>query len=229
MAKQGEKNKILLVEDDLVLSEMIEEFLLEHEFLVQVCTDGKRALDLAYENNFDLWILDVKLPSMSGFELLKALRDADKKTPAIFTTSLQTIDDVSLGYLSGCDDYLKKPFELKELLLRINTLLKRRFLHHAGDYEDLGNGLKFSLLSKNLYKNKELILLPKKEALLLKIFLENKNTLLSLDFIYENLWEYETEPSYTSLRVYVRNLRKILGKERIKNKKSQGYIYADTK
>ena len=217
--------QILLVEDDETLSELISEYLSEQGYDVTVRTDAKAALDTAYERNFDILILDVKLPKGDGFALLRELRRLGDDTPAIFTTSLNALQDLEIGYKSGCDDYLKKPYELKELLLRIQILLKRKFSHVNDEFIELGGGYKFYPSSKTLRQNGQIVNLSNKESELLALFLENKNTLLSKETIFDKIWNYGEEPSELSLRVYVKNLRRILGKDAIINRRGDGYIY----
>ena len=134
--------QILLVEDDEILADLISEYLNENGFKVTHCTDALNASNLIYEQKFDVLILDVKIPKGDGFSLLAQIRKNGNETPAIFTTSLNTLDDLEVGYKSGCDDYLKKPFELKELLIRIQTLLKRKFSHKNDNFINLNNGFK---------------------------------------------------------------------------------------
>ena len=217
--------QILLVEDDETLSELISEYLSEQGYDVTVRADAKAALDTAYERNFDILILDVKLPKGDGFSLLRELRRLGDDTPAIFTTSLNTLQDPEIGYKSGCDDYLKKPYELKELLLRIQILLKRKFSHVNDEFIELNDGYKFYPSSKTLRQNGQIVNLSNKESELLALFLENKNALLSKEAIFEKIWNYGEEPSELSLRVYVKNLRRILGKDAIINRRGDGYIY----
>nr|WP_314888395.1 response regulator transcription factor [uncultured Campylobacter sp.] len=217
--------QILLVEDDETLSELINEYLSEQGYDVTVCADAKAALDTAYERNFDILILDVKLPKGDGFSLLRELRRLGNDTPAIFTTSLNALQDLEIGYKSGCDDYLKKPYELKELLLRIQILLKRKFSHVNDEFIELNDGYKFYPSSKTLRQNGQIVNLSNKESELLALFLENKNALLSKEAIFEKIWNYGEEPSELSLRVYVKNLRRILGKNAIVNRRGDGYIY----
>lgn len=217
--------QILLVEDDETLSELISEYLSEQGYDVTVCADAKAALDTAYERNFDILILDVKLPKGDGFSLLRELRRLGNDTPAIFTTSLNALQDLEIGYKSGCDDYLKKPYELKELLLRIQILLKRKFSHVNDEFIELNDGYKFYPSSKTLRQNGQIVNLSNKESELLALFLENKNTLISKETIFEKIWKYGEEPSELSLRVYVKNLRRILGKDAIVNRRGDGYIY----
>ena len=217
--------QILLVEDDETLSELISEYLSEQGYDVTVCADAKAALDTAYERNFDILILDVKLPKGDGFSLLRELRRLGNDAPAIFTTSLNALQDLEIGYKSGCDDYLKKPYELKELLLRIQILIKRKFSHVNDEFIELNGGYKFYPSSKTLRQNGQIVNLSNKESELLALFLENKNALLSKEAIFEKIWNYGEEPSELSLRVYVKNLRRILGKDAIINRRGDGYIY----
>lgn len=217
--------QILLVEDDETLSELISEYLSEQGYDVTVRADAKAALDTAYERNFDILILDVKLPKGDGFSLLRELRRLGDDTPAIFTTSLNALQDLEIGYKSGCDDYLKKPYELKELLLRIQILLKRKFSHVNDEFIELNGGYKFYPSSKTLRQNGQIVSLSNKESELLALFLENKNTLISKETIFDKIWNYGEEPSELSLRVYVKNLRRILGKDAIINRRGDGYIY----
>ena len=217
--------QILLVEDDETLSELISEYLSEQGYDVTVRADAKAALDTAYERKFDILILDVKLPKGDGFSLLRELRRLGDDTPAIFTTSLNALQDLEIGYKSGCDDYLKKPYELKELLLRIQILIKRKFSHVNDEFIELNDGYKFYPSSKTLRQNGQIVNLSNKESELLALFLENKNALLSKEAIFEKIWNYGEEPSELSLRVYVKNLRRILGKDAIINRRGDGYIY----
>lgn len=217
--------KILLLEDDLSLSEIIEEFLKDEGYEVSLADNAEDALSLAYEKNFDLWILDVKIPLGDGFSLLKELRASGKQTPAIFMTSLNTFQDLKEGFDSGCDDYIRKPFELAELAVRVRALLKRAFSHKNEDFEDLGGVYKFSFTSHILYENGKALNLPSKEIKLLTLLLKNKNNFISVEQIFEELWDYDEEPSSLSLRVYVKNLRKLLGKEKILNQRGRGYSY----
>lgn len=226
--------KILLLEDDIVLSEILCEFLEEQGFDITHCESAGEALDLAYERQFDIWLLDVKVPlgdfegkrdEMPGFALLKSLREADKSTPCIFITSLSSISDLKDGYGVGCDDFLRKPFELTELKLRIQTLLRRSFSHKNNDFIALHDDFKFDIISKVLYKDSAPVALTKKESLLLNLLLKNAPSYVSLEVIFAELWEFSQSPSEMSLRAYIKNLRKILGKERILNSQGSGYCY----
>jgi len=121
------KTKILLLEDDLNLSDTVCDYLEEKGFEVICVYDGEEALSSIYENSFDLLLLDVNVPIKNGFQVLKEIIKDGNNTPAIYITSLNSVDSLEQGYSSGCDDYIRKPFEIKELLLRVQTLIKKSF------------------------------------------------------------------------------------------------------
>ena len=118
--------KILFLEDDILLNEIIQEHLENEGYRVKSTFTGYEAEELIYSEKFDLFLFDVNVPGITGFELLKSARQNDIKTPTIFLTSLNMVDDIEKGFISGCDDYVKKPIELKELDIRINNI-KRLF------------------------------------------------------------------------------------------------------
>lgn len=217
---------ILLMEDDFDLAEVICEYLESEGYKVSHCRDAQSAEDLAYERSFDLFLLDVRVPFGNGFELLQSLRDAGKSTPAIFLTSLISIEDIKQGFRAGCDDYLKKPFELEELQIRMEALLKRRFMHTVDETVDLGNGVVFNPLSHSIDKNGAVLSLSQKETRLLKLFLENQERILSKKEIFDSLWDFNEEPSDMSLRAYVSKIRAILGRDSVKNVRGSGYLFA---
>lgn len=116
--------KVILLEDDLTLQDMIVEYFINNNYYIRYCSYDNEVLDLVTKEKFDIWIFDVKIPKGNGFELLKELRTLNFNTPTIFTTSLNDISDLEKGFNAGCNDYLKKPYNLKELLIRVNSLLK---------------------------------------------------------------------------------------------------------
>lgn len=214
--------KILYLEDDINLSQTVEEFLSDEGFKVTCAYDGEEAMSLICASNFDILLLDVNVPRINGFELLKELREAKTTTPAIFITSLNGIDDLSMGYHSGADDYIKKPFALKELHLRINALLKREYKAQSSII-DVTQDIKFNIKSSELIKEDKVFSLNHKESILLKLLLKHKNEAVSFEEIYLNVWSFDEEHSYMSLRTYIKNLRKYIGKEHIVSIKSIGY------
>ena len=220
--KHKMRAKIFLLEDDIALNETICDFLNENGFETASAIDAEKAQNIIYEQKFDLLILDVNVPKLNGFELLKKLRKNSNKTPAIFITSLNGVDDLEEGYRSGCDDYLKKPFALKELLLRAETLLKREFLH-INEKVKITKQCSFDINSQLLYCNDEVINLHSKEAKLLTLFLKNSNSIITHEMIESALWDFNEMSNTDSVRTYIKNLRKFLGKETIVSFKKLGY------
>ena len=218
--------KILLLEDDLILNEIIEEYLLVQEHSVVATFDGNEAQEHLYAQTFDLLLLDINVPDVNGLELLKDLRGQNIYTPAIFITSLQTIDDIQKGFEYGCDDYIKKPFELKELALRINNL--KRLLHIAPS-ELIQIDTNTTLDGNNLIltQGDQTIGLAKKEYEVLAYLLKNKNKPISQEEFTLNLYPYEDAPEASTIRTYIKNLRKILGKDKITNIRGVGYRFND--
>lgn len=216
-------NKILLIEDDNILCELIKEYFNENNYHISYCKSQNKALEIISKEIFDLLLLDVKIENGNGFDLLQQIREQNINTPAIFTTSLNNISDLEKGFSIGCNDYIKKPYELKELLIRVNFIINQNksILQECEYFED---GYKYNLKTMLLYKDEILVNLTKKEAKLLNLFLENRNKLLSINKIFDELWDFE-EPSFLSLRTYIKNIRKILGKNNIINKKDEGYIF----
>ena len=215
---------ILLLEDDVQLSDTIKQFLEHSGYTVYPAYDAFGAKDIVYEKSIDLMLLDVKVPNQNGFDFLKELRKSGDTTPAIFITSLNAVDDVTKGFDAGCDDYIRKPFALKELLVRVESLIKR----HYGTKDskvDLDNGYLFDIKGLFLEKDGQKIALKTKESRLLSLFLKYPNELLTYERIYETLWDFDETPSQGSLRSYVNTLRNLLGKERIETIKQTGYRY----
>lgn len=222
-------NKILLLEDDANLNETITEFLEDKNYHVVSVYDGQMAQEKLYESQYDLLLLDVNTPFVNGFELLKEAREQGVVAPAIFITSLDSVDDLEKGFESGCDDYIRKPFALKELNIRVETLLKRSFFHESKELISLGKEMMYDIHNSGLIINGESISLGKKESILLKLFVQTEGEILSHERIYGYLWEYHEAPSDTALRTYIKNLRKLIGKEKIVSIKKQGYKFISQK
>lgn len=216
--------KILLLEDDLILSEIIEEHLVSQKYEVTTVFTGLEAQDLLYCQKFDLLLLDVNVPILNGFELLEDLRQQKIYTPTIFLTSLNQVDDIEKGFKSGCDDYIKKPFQLKELDIRINNI-KRLF---NIDEEHLISISKDIFLDKKnllIKKEKEQIPLTRKECEVLEYLINNSSKIVSIEELCSNIWAYEEYPTSSTIRTYIKNLRKILPDECIINLRGVGYRF----
>jgi len=219
------KAKLFLLEDDATLNETLVEFLEEEGYGVSWAYNGLEAEDMLYESRYDLLLLDVNTPGINGFELLSNIRKRGQYSPAIFISSLNSVDDLEKGFASGCDDYIRKPFELKELLIRVETLLKRGFYHQDKAYITLDKNIKYDIDTHTLIINDTPVYLGNKEAILIKLFVKSPNEIISHERIYSYLWDFNDEPSDTALRTYIKNLRKIIGKEKIVSIKKQGYKF----
>ncbi len=218
------KQTILLLEDDLQLSDTIKQFLEYKDYSVYPAYNAYEAKDILYEKRVDLMLLDVKVPYQNGFDFLKEVREEKNSVPAIFITSLNSVDNVERGFDIGCDDYIRKPFALKELLVRIEAIFKRQLSSFKKSIE-LSNGYTFDLANNLLLKNGKSVTVRTKELKLLIFFLKNPNRLLSYNNIYNELWEYSETPSQGSLRAYISTIRNIIGKDKIETIKHIGYRY----
>jgi len=221
------KAKLLLLEDDVSLNETLQEYLEEKGYDVIAVYDGFDAEEQIFETSFDLLLLDVNVPEIDGFSLLKRVRDAGVNVPAIYITSRNAMQDVEVGFSSGADDYLRKPFELKELLLRIQSILRRNFFHHPEERLVLGEALSYDVGQSRLYRNEQAVTLGDKESRLLKLLIQHKGEIVVHEVIREHLWNFDETPSDDALRTYIKNLRKNVGKERIISHKRLGYQFSD--
>jgi DNA-binding response OmpR family regulator len=216
--------KILLLEDDFILNEIIEEHLVSQNYEVVTTYNGNEAQELLYSQTFDLLLLDVNVPDINGFELLSDLRVQNIKTPAIFITSLNMADDMQKGFDSGCDDYIKKPFELKELDLRINNI-KRLFNISPLTLINISQNVNLDTQNLMIIKDEEKIHIAKKECEVLQYLINNSTKTVSIEELSLNLWAYEETPNASTIRTYIKNLRKILGEEQILNIRGVGYRF----
>jgi len=198
--------KILLLEDDEVLSETLIELLESEEFEITHVRDGEMALDATFTKKFDLLLLDVNVPFLNGFELLKSLRDSSDMTPAIFITSLSDVASLSEGFDVGADDYIKKPFDFDELLVRINALIRKSYHTYANEIKV--DKFRFVIEKNELYLDSDFIALSPYELQITKLLFQNLNKTLEKELIFQTLSE-GNEMSEGALRVHINKLRKI--------------------
>ena len=210
--------RILVVEDDKLFNETLEDFLEEEGFSLHCVLDPYTALDFTYENNYDLYLFDVNLPYETGFKLLEKLRSSGDNTPCIFITSRNDKASLKVGFEHGGDDYVTKPIDLEELLLRIHAILRRQTRHEVvqiGLYE-------FDILTKKLFYQKKLVEVGFKVRELLYILLEGQGSIVTLEHIKSRLWSTSEEVSEGSLRVYIAQLKKYFPTQ-IQNVRGVGY------
>lgn len=199
--------RILLVEDDEILSETLLELLEFEGYEVSLATSGNTALEFSSKSEFELFILDVNIPDFTGFELLEMLRDAKNTTPTIFLTSMNDIKSLSRGFELGAEDYIKKPFDFDELIVRIKAILRKSF---DAKSDDIRYGeLTYKISLNELYDvNGEIIVVRPQEKKLLQIFFKNIDKIIAKeDLLYE--LGGDGEASEGALRVYLSKLRKV--------------------
>lgn len=216
-------SRVLILEDDKLFIETLEDFLEEENFSVDLAYDGEEALEKSFKSKYDLYLLDVNVPYINGFDFLKELREAGDKTPAIFITSLHDKDSLSKGFNAGCDDFLKKPVDLDELLFRIKAIITRVKPKIESIFLDENTFFEFENL--RLKRDSIDLNLSPKEAMLLKLLLENRDNIVSKEMIVDYLWNPSENISEGAIRVYVNNLKKIIGKDKIKNVRGVGYKF----
>jgi len=213
--------KILLLEDEYSLRISIEEFLLDIGYKVDGFMDGQEAYDAVYDTSYDLLLLDVNVPTLTGFELLQRLRRDDIRIPAIFLTSMTDVNDLKEGYKRGCCDYMRKPFDLMELELRIDQALAT-YLKNDGSIIGLGDELTYDLKRSQLMDGDKEIVLRKTEKDILEVLIKNKNAIVSTEMFQDEVWGDYVEPA--TIRVQLNNLKKKLPSALIQNRRGLGYI-----
>lgn len=209
--------KILIAEDELQINDLIMKNLrlVGHE-CVQIY-DGSRALDAALTEHYDLIILDVMLPGMSGFEVITQLED----TPVIFVTAKNALADRLKGLRLGADDYIVKPFEIPELVARVDTVLRRtKGISRAFEFDDI----MVDFNAKRVYKGGDEVTMTPKEFELLEALVVNRNIALSRDRLINLVWNYDYDGDARTVDTHIQRIRKKLGlEERIKTVYKTGY------
>ncbi len=212
--------KILLVDDETELSDPLFRVLTREGYQVDVADNGRLGTELALQNHYDLLILDWMLPQKSGLEICRELRSHSLSTPVLFLTAKDTIDDRVDGLDAGADDYLVKPFELRELLARVRALLRRaaNLETESGNNKLKLGDLELDLDNQIAYRQGKAIDLSTKEIELLAYFMERQERLLTHEEIYNHLWRKNERPSSNVLAALIRLLRRkieIEGEERL--------------
>jgi DNA-binding response OmpR family regulator len=214
---------ILLLEDDKLFSLSLIDYLEEFsDMKITHASNSIKMLELIYENRYDLYLLDINLPDINGLDLLKDIRGSTDETPAIFLTSYKDKETLAKGFLNGADDFLTKPFDMDELILRINCLMKRvkkksiitlanlEFNFDTKEVKKDGKNLKFSLKSLELFE----------------LFHQNNHAIVTKEMIINKLWSVSETYSDGSIRVYVNNIKKLFCDDstfKISNIKNIGY------
>lgn len=212
----SDKFKILLVEDDPNMGELVKDALIDNDFDVTLCLDGKEGLSTFIKGSFNICVLDVMMPHMDGFTLAQRIKKLSPETPFMFLTAKNDMEDKMEGYEIGADDYLTKPFSVKELVMRINVIARRLQGNLATTAEnsqfDLGS-LNFDYAKRELGPKDNMQRISSKEAELLKLFCVNPNKIVRREFLLKNVWGDDDYFSSKSMDVYISRLRKLLKPE----------------
>ena len=201
--------RILVVEDEKKINDIIVKTLKQEKYGVDSCFDGEEALDYIFSVEYDIILLDIMLPKRDGFEVLKSIRKKGIKTPVLFLTARDEIEDRVKGLDLGADDYLVKPFAFEELLARIRVLLRK----NSGSGEDTGNVLKIANLTVDcnkheVFRDDVLIKLSAKEFSILEYMIRNRGRVVSKEKIEEHVWDFDYEGGSNIVEVYIKFLRK---------------------
>lgn len=219
--------RILLVEDDFDIRELISDYFDAKSgggILVDTAVDGQQGVEKAYENTYDLLLLDVMLPEMSGFEICKEVR-RESEVPIIFITARAAQEDMLRGYALGCDDYVVKPFPLPVLFEKVNALIKRSKGLVRSTVFTAGT-LSLNPSNGKVTSGDKEIELTSKEFSILRILLENKGKIVSREALIRALWGFGSDVVERTVDSHMKNLRKALGEnaDLIKTVRSKGYI-----
>jgi two-component system, OmpR family, response regulator len=227
--------KVLIIEDDPTLNKNINEALMAERLMTECAYDGLLAERILKKNNFDCIILDINLPGKTGFDLCKDFRLYNTNTPVIMLTAFSELEDKVQGFDCGADDYLTKPFFMRELILRVNSLIKRNKQNYSADTSKsilIADDITLNDTQKRVFrKSKEISLTPREYQILLKLMEKNGEIISKADLIKE-IWGSSFDANTNTIEVYVNFLRnkldKPFGKNTIKTKVGYGY-YLDAK
>ena len=214
--------KICILEDEKILAVSMQEFLEDLGYEVECCTHAEEAFDKIYEKSYDLLLLDVNVNGeQNGFELLSSLREIKIGTPAIFITSLNNIENLTEGYACGCCDYIRKPFDLAELKLRVNQVIKLHCFSSTDKIIELGEEYQYNTESMQLFYGDDKIILSKTETKILELLIKHRGVPVTQEMFRQEVWGEWIEP--TNIRVQINTLRKKLKSDFIKNIRGVGY------
>lgn len=219
--------KILVIEDDLFLSDALAEILKKNKYSVDLAQDGQFGYECALSATYDLIILDVMLPKKDGLAVLRDLRKEGLSTPVLMLTAKGTLDDKVLGLDSGADDYLTKPFESKELLARVRVLCRRSQGQYNPDILTVGN-LSINPAALQISTEGEHFTLTPKEFQVLELLTRNLGTIVAKNTFIEKIWGFDSEAEDNQVEIYISFLRKKLQHLQadcaIKTVRGMGYV-----
>jgi DNA-binding response OmpR family regulator len=214
--------KILLLEDEIEYNETIRDYLESLGYEVVSFENGDRALEAVYEVRYHLLLLDIRVPGASGYEIVRQLRDEGNDIPVIFITSLTDIEDLSIGYELGCNDYIRKPFAARELKYRVEQVLKLYYYHSGRQRIDLGHGYGFDADREQLMRGEEVVPLSEKERKVVAYLVAHAGEYTPTRRLWEEVWEYKMVTE-ADIRMTIRKIRAKTHKAFIVSQKGLGY------
>lgn len=197
--------KILIVEDDLELSYLFKKVLVKNGYTVKTATNGKQALDIISNEYIDLIISDIMMPIMNGYELVSSLREQDFKMPVLMITAKDAFDDMRMGFVSGTDDYMVKPINVNEMVLRVSALLRRAQM--INERRQVIGNTELECDSLTVTVNGKAQILPQKEFMLLYKMVSYPNRIFTRQQIMDDIWGYATETDDHTVDVHIGRLR----------------------
>ena len=221
--------KILLAEDEVDLNNVVTRYLKKNGYSVDSVLDGEEALDYLEYSEYDLVILDIMMPKVDGFEVIKKLRDKGNHTSVLMLTARDSADDKVKGLDLGADDYIVKPFDFNELMARIRAVVRRKYGNSSNRFV-IGD-LILDTSEKSVTRAGKQIELTGKEYEVLEYLMQSKNRILSRDQIKEHVWDFDYEGDSNIIDVLIKNIRKKIdvegGKQIIYTKRGLGYVIKD--
>lgn len=219
-------SRILIAEDETRIASFIEKGLRANGFTATTVEDGVTALDYASTGEFDLLVLDIGLPVMDGFTVLRRLREARNTVPVIILTARDNVTDTVAGLAGGADDYMPKPFRFEELIARIRLRLRG---DHSPEVTVLRHGdLSLDLRTRRASVDGKTVDLSAREFLLAEVLLRNPGQVLSREQLLSQVWGYDFDPNSNVVDVYIRYLRRKIGAQRIETVRGMGYRLTST-
>lgn len=215
---------ILFLEDDPIISSVAIDFLHDNieNCTIEHCYHSEDALKKADNETYDLYLFDINVPGTSGITLLESLRSFNDTTPAIFITAYQDIEHLEQAFQAGANDLLRKPFDLKELLIRINSLKK---LFNIDETITIEKNIIFNPITHHITVNSLTHTISAKESEILLYLIKNRSQVVASDTLLQNIWAYDEMPQQDSIRTYIKSLRQLIGKEHIITIRGEGYRY----
>lgn len=205
--------RVLVIEDDIWISEMLRVGLTGNQMDVSMASNGIDGLKLAKTNQYDVIITDVMMPGLSGIEVCKELRDYNHTIPIIMLTALDSTDDKIMGFESGADDYLVKPFDFRELLVRIKAVTRRKLSDDSESDQLSYSDLSMDLLKRQVFRGKKSIQLTPREFQLLEYLMRNPERVISRTELSKEVWDKHFETGTNFVDVYINYVRNKIDKE----------------